>query len=182
MDWFSPLIKGGGIGIDGLGGAWCQHCKAYSLWIKDEMVYPLQIAAVQAHPDMPSDLKSDFEEARQILGKSPRGAAALLRLVIQKLMKELGQEGKDINKDIGELVKLGLPVRIQQALDAVRVIGNESVHPGMMNLQDTPEIADVLFELVNLIVDNQIAEPKRVNEIYNKLPANKLAGIKARDS
>ena len=88
-------------------------------------------------------------ESRTILDLSPRGAAALLRLCIQKLCKQLGQPGKNINDDIAALVKAGLDPKIQKALDIVRVIGNECVHPGTMDLRDDREIAAKLFVLVN---------------------------------
>ena len=50
-------------------------------------------------------MQADYQEAREIVNASPRGAAAILRFVIQTLKKELGEEGRDINSDIGELVK-----------------------------------------------------------------------------
>jgi hypothetical protein len=87
---------------------------------------------------MPDDLKRDYEEARAILNRSPRGAAALLRRAIQKLCMHLpGDESKDICVDIGAVVRKGLAERVQEALDAVRVIRNDAVHPGMIDLQTT---------------------------------------------
>ena len=107
----------------------CYNCKDIALWIHDRMVYPQRGEAPPANPDMTEDIRRDYDEASTILDLSPRGAAALIRLGIQKLCKELGQAGKNINDDIGALVKDGLDVRVQQALDAVRVIGNSAVHP-----------------------------------------------------
>ncbi len=145
------------------------------------MIYPSSGSAPFPHDELPDDLKGDYEEARRIVSASPRGAAALLRLVIQKLLVHLGEKGKDINADIGNLVKKGLPVELQQALDTVRVIGNESVHPGEIDLNDTPEIAHALFEVVNFIVDDRIAQPKKRAALYASLPAAKRKGIADRD-
>lgn len=58
------------------------------------MIYPGVSSAPLAAADMPEDVKRDFNEAREVVGKSPRSAAALLRLSIQKLCIYLGQPGK----------------------------------------------------------------------------------------
>lgn len=72
-------------------------------------------------------------------------------MVIQKLCIQLGEDGKDINKNIGSPAKKVLPPAVQKALDIVRVIGNESVHPGQIDLNDDPNITSKLVELVNII-------------------------------
>lgn len=131
---------------------------------------------------MPANIVADYEEARLIATASPRSAAALLRLCIQKLCKEIGEPGKNINDDIASLVSKGLPVIVQQALDIVRVIGNEQVHPGTLDLRDDPEIANELFGLVNFIVENQIAQPKAIKELFERLPEAKRKAIEQRDA
>ncbi|MBV4465809.1 DUF4145 domain-containing protein [Pseudomonas sp. SWRI79] len=84
---------------------------------------------------MPDDIRRDYDEASAILELSPRGAATLIRLGIQKPCKDLGQPGENINKDIGARVAGGLDARLQQTLDAVRVIGNNAVHPGQIEIR-----------------------------------------------
>lgn len=145
------------------------------------MIFPDTGGAPMPNNDLPEEIKADYEEARTILNKSPRGAAALLRLCIQKLCKDLGESGKDINKDIGNLVKKGLPIKVQQSLDIVRVIGNDAVHPGQMDLKDDVETATKLFVLTNFIAEVMITQPKEVEKLFNSLPKNKLDGIADRD-
>jgi hypothetical protein len=79
------------------------------------------------------------------------------------------------------LVKKGLNPLVQQSLDIVRVIGNEAVHPGVIDLKDDRDTALRLFELVNAIVEQMISHPKAVNEMYARLPEAKRKAIKARD-
>ncbi|MBY3067067.1 DUF4145 domain-containing protein [Rhizobium laguerreae] len=131
--------------------------------------------------DLPEDILRDYREASTILDLSPRGAAALMRLCIQKLCKHLGQPGENINADIKALVADGLDIRVQKALDAVRVIGNNAVHPGSMDLRDDRPTAESLFRLLNLIAEKTISEPKHVDEVYGLLPESARAAILARD-
>src|SRR5262249_43259654 len=126
----------------------CQRCKQYAHWQEGTLVFPFASTAPLPAADMPEKIKQDYLEARAILQLSPRGAAALLRLCVQKLMPALGESGNDINRDIKALVAKGLPVKIQMALDTVRVVGNEAVHPGHMDLRDDQATANALFGLV----------------------------------
>ena len=167
--------------VHNLSGSSCYNCKKLSIWIYDRLVFPQSGEAPQPNPDMPDDIRRDYDEASTILDQSPRGAAALIRLAIQKLCKELGQPGKNINDDIGALVKGGLDPRVQQALDAVRVIGNSAVHPGQIDLRDDRATAETLFKLLNLIVDKTISEPKHVAEVYASLPEGAVKAIEKRD-
>lgn len=160
----------------------CHACSKVAFWSADRLVFPTAKVAFKAHPDMPPDIARDFDEASAILQISPRGAAALLRLCVQKLCKELGEQGEDINADIGKLVGKGLNPTIQKALDVVRVVGNESVHPGSMDLRDDVATASALLKIVNVITEQMIAQPKMIDELFTGLPARKLAGIERRDS
>lgn len=164
--------------------ACCSYCKQTTIWLKAPglMIWPQDVSAAPLpNGDMPEDIQRDYTEARSIAVNSPRGAAALLRLAIQKLCKYLGEAGKNVNADIGNLVQKGLPIRIQQSLDIVRVTGNNAVHPGEMQLEEDPQTVSLLFQLVNLIVDNQISQPKAIQDLYSKLPQAAVDAIKKRD-
>lgn len=184
----SVLVSGGGRSLQttDVHIANCHHCRGRMVWFLDaesaHALYPTGIgSAPVAHVDMPENAKKDYLEARDIANSSPRGAAALLRLGLQKLCIHLGGAGKNINDDIAALVKNGLPVQIQQALDVVRVTGNNAVHPGELSLEDDPQIVQALFGLLNIIVDNRIAEPKRIAELYGALPEGARKAIEKRD-
>jgi hypothetical protein len=96
-------------------------------------------------------------------------------------MPHLGARGKDLNDDIKKLVAQGLEAPVQKALDICRVIGNEAVHPGQIDVNDSPQVAQSLFGLINLIVDDRIRRPKDVEDLYGKLPSSSLEQIEKRD-
>jgi hypothetical protein len=158
----------------------CQHCKEYTLWIDDKMFFPESGNSPFPNPEMPESVKKLYLEASSIFTKSPRGAAALLRLAIQILCKELGEEGKNINIDIANLVKKGLPEIVQQSLDLVRVTGNDAVHPGQIDTDDQDTVIK-MFDLINIIIEYMLALPKKVSGLYSLLPTEKLDAIKNRD-
>lgn len=159
----------------------CTHCEKSSLWVKDKMHYPDTGNAPFPNNEMPERVKELYLEAASIANKSPRGAAALLRLAIQYLCTELGEKGNKINDDIASLVRKGLPEIVQQSLDIVRVTGNDAVHPGQIDTDDI-EVVSKLFELINVIVEYQIALPNKVSGLFSALPTGKLKGIENRDS
>lgn len=146
------------------------------------MIFPNTGQVDQPNEDLPESVRKDYQEAADIVSRSPRGAAALLRLAIQKLCDELVEDEGDLNIKIGKLVKRGLNKKIQQALDIVRVVGNNAVHPGQIDLDDRPEIAHQLFVLVNMIAQQMITEPAEVDVMFESLPARAKESVQNRDS
>jgi hypothetical protein len=162
--------------------ALCQSCNRDVVFIDGKLAKPTASEAPPAAPDLPTALQSEYAEAAAIFPASPRGSAALLRLAVQKLLPLLGATKRDINDQIGELVAAGtIPVRVQQALDALRVIGNEAVHPGTIDLNDDTSVALGLFKLLNFIVEKAITEPAHAEEIYAMIPQGKRDAIARRD-
>ena len=164
-----------------VGIATCYNCKKKVIWVNNHYVYP-DIAAVEANPDMPESVKQLYNEAGLIYNKSPRAACALLRLAVDKLCNELGETDRDINNNIGALVKKGLPQSVQQALDVVRVVGNKAVHPGQIAFDvDDEATATMLMRLLNMIVDRMITEPNEIDSLYQGLPKSVRESIDKRD-
>lgn len=160
--------------------SFCTHCKCFSIWYQSKMIYPDFSGIEPPNKDLGDEIIRDYEEAASILQKSPRGAAALLRLAIQKLCIELSGK-KSLNDAIAELVKQGLSQKVQQSMDSLRVIGNEAVHPGQLDLRDDVETAEALFRLLNFIAEKMITEPREIDAIYEKIPEEQKEQIKQRD-
>ena len=76
----------------------------------------------------------------------------------------------------------GLPEKVQKALDTVRVVGNNAVHPGQLNIKDDRQTAMALFDLINIVVETMIVQPRKVNELYGRLPPTAVEQINRRDN
>lgn len=133
------------------------------------------------YKDLPEDIQNDYNEAALIFEVSPRGAAALLRLCIQKLCHNHFDKKIKIDAAIKQL-NIGTSNKdFIKALDIVRVTGNEAVHPpGKMDLKDDHDTVKSLFELVNYIAGN-IVQSEKIKKQYDSLPSEKLKGITDRD-
>ena len=168
------------IGDDSVKVSLCSHCEAPTLWTAEKIIYPLTGMFPPANNDLPDNVKAVYDEASAIANQSPRAAAALLRLALQVLLEHIGRTG-NLNTNIKKLVKEGLDPQIQQALDIVRVTGNNAVHPGEI-IFDDPTNVHTLFQLINVIANTLITQPKQTQELYDNLPEDARKAIEKRDS
>lgn len=143
----------------------CTQCRNYALWINDKIIYPAPSLAPWPSNDMPLNVKEDYLEARNIVNASPRAAAAIMRVSLQKLMRYLGEKGKNMDLDISSLARKGLPERFRDAFWAVRAAGPKKVAPGKIDLADDVETAVALFNLVNVLVESTIS-PQRIFTVF----------------
>ncbi len=164
--------------------AQCLNCKNISVWVDKKMVYPLELTAPSANEHMPPEVKKIYDEARSISNLSPRAAAALLRVALEKLTEYLGEKKGNLNTRIKNLKQRDLPEKVIKSLDILRVNGNEGAHAGQIDLEnkDNSNIVAGLFRLVNIVVRNTIEEDKEVDTFYKALPEDKKEGIKNRDN
>ncbi|WP_414877009.1 DUF4145 domain-containing protein [Pseudomonas sp. IT-196MI5] len=147
------------------------------------MIYPDSTCAPLPTPDMPEDVKADYVEAAAIFTRSPRAAAALLRLALQKLCIHLGEKGDKIDVDIRELAKKHvLPQRLINVADTVRITGNNAVHPGEMAAEDVDLVASKMFLMINLIVVKGITEPRELDALYKITPEGARAAAEKKDA
>lgn len=178
--------------------ALCSCCNLTSLWrvtryqdngqygrvdSSGELIFPDNGIAALPEEDMPEDVKNDYIEATRIFNRSPRGAAALLRLGLQKLCKHLGEDGKNINTDIRNLASKNiLPPMVVKVADTVRITGNNAVHPGQMSDEDFDQVASKMFDLLNFIVRKGISEPKELETLYHLTPEGPRKDAEAKDA
>ncbi len=63
----------------------CKHCENVSIWKLEKMIYPISGNVELPNEDMSINVNEDYNEAKEIINLSPRGASALLGLGLQKL-------------------------------------------------------------------------------------------------
>ena len=153
----------------------CENCRKIAVWHNDEMVYPIACPVDEPNSDMPENVKTRYIEAAGVVALSPISAAALLRLALQLLLSEiLGDESSgNIFVDIGELKKRHIDSSLIKAIDIIRISGNESVHPGTLDLSENKDDALYLFDLLNMICDQFFTQPRKMQEMYEKMPESK---------
>lgn len=175
----------------------CACCANESIWITrtsrddpfglankmGDMIYPSSRIVVFPDSDMPDDVKREYEEAASVFNKSPRAAAALLRLGLQRLCRHLGEPGDNLNDDIRSLAQKNvLPPLIVHVADTVRITGNNSVHPGEMSEADIDHVASKMFDLLNIIVRKGISEPKELKALYEMTPEGARISAEEKDA
>jgi hypothetical protein len=121
----------------------CYSCKGFAIWERDRLVFPIR---GKEPPDIiEGDFKEviegdfteieedktadDIQEATAILNRSPRGATALIRICIRKMMPLLEQSGKNLHDNISSLVGKGLEFEIQQSMDLRQVLRQNPLKP-----------------------------------------------------
>ena len=128
----------------------CHSCSGFALWVGDRLVFPINVDKT------PALVEEDFEEAAAILNKSPRGAIALMRVCIQKLMPLLKQDGENLNDTMSSLVRKGLEVEIQQAMEVLQVLGNDPVQPTSLDTQEDKEMALRFVDSLKAILERRM--------------------------
>ena len=157
----------------------CERCRGLSIWMAGKMVYPLKPNAPEAHKEMPKDVKEIYEEARLVEPFSKRAAAALLRVSLEKLTEVLGEKKGSLHTRIAKLKKKGLSDEVIEALEIVHITASEvGSHAGVIDLEnkDTPDIVNTLFDIVNFIVREVIAEPEKREKLREYVEEEKEEG------
>jgi Domain of unknown function (DUF4145) len=148
----------------------CTACDEVAIWVADKLVHPSVMADLEVNPDIPDELKPDVEEAARIIDISPKAASALLRLCVQRIIMGVAEKSASLNEAVGVLAEKGLDSQIQRALAIVRVTGSGAVSPGQIYSGDDRHTALTLFNLVNLITNAMITQPRLIGRLLENLP------------
>lgn len=172
----------------------CYSCHSGSVWRGSELIYPAMNTLPAAHADMPVVARQLFNEARDVAPKSPRAGAALARAALEQLLKEIRPEASgslderiaSLHEDVGTELWAGLTV--------IRHLGNKALHGAdgddvvvALVLDEDTSTLDLLFEIINQLVDELLTRPRRTRALFEKLPDNvaaaalKKAGIELPD-
>lgn len=167
--------------------SFCDYCHNFALRKEKtkEIIRPNIVTAPLPNEDMPDDVKELYEEARQVSHLSPRAAAALLRVSLEKLTAHLWETEWKLNTRIWNLKKQWLPDSVIQSLDILRITANEWwSHSWEIDLTwaDNQDTVNKLFFLVNFIVEKTITDPKEIAQMYWELPEDKIKWIQNRDA
>ena len=153
----------------------CVSCNEYCIWNNQgNILYPLkdwQIPPPNMY--MEDDVRKDYIEAASIFLLSPRGACALLRLALQKLLKQIW-ESWNIATDLHSLItKNVLSKHVLKAIDVTRYFWNEAVHPWILRIEDNPQLALTLFFLINTITYQCLELPEEMSALHEIIPEEK---------
>lgn len=161
------------------------HCQVLALWLdSDDKLRPSGHGPRLVYPQMgirhppeeglePQEIKL-YEEAASVAPASPRAACALVRVLLEALLKRnLVAAGHPIQGDKGwdkplvDLIdmavkELPLSASLMDGLTAIRNRGNSAVHdPYGLTDEARAEELPLLFQAVDDLVDDLHTKPKR---------------------
>ncbi len=153
-----------------------EQCKALSLWIEHptaagsetELVYPhagVRIPPAEGLEDNETQL---YEEAAAVARISPRAASALVRVLLEALLKRhLAAADRPVkDKRLEELIDqavehLALSPTLKKGLTAIRKRGNATMHdPYGLTDQTRSQELPRLFQAVDQLVDELHVTPQ----------------------
>jgi hypothetical protein len=155
--------------------AFCQHCGGFTLWLGDAMIYPQVGGAPPPHEEMPPRIRKLYEEARGVLPASPRASAALLRVALEGLLEEAGYRQGRLADRLEKAREDGnLSASTYKLAETLRYAGNAAAHYEPWKIdpsqgEEDREMVYYLFDFVNKVTEELVAEPRRVEEMVRKI-------------
>ncbi|MBG6095960.1 DUF4145 domain-containing protein [Nocardioides luteus] len=129
-----------------------------------EMVYP-NPSPRELHETVPDAIRSLYGEASTCeQAGALRAAGVMYRAAVEELVKERGATGQNLYARIEDLKTKGLDGDLVDDLHEARMLGNDSIHDGLV--YSAEEVADVanLIEEATITLYVQPAEKKAMRE------------------
>lgn len=121
---------------------------------------------------IPQQIRDDYEEASQIIDKSPKAAATLLRRCLQGMIRDFwGVSEKRLIDEINAIKDKVTPSQ-WKAIDGLRHIGNIGAHMEKdVNLivDVTPDEATKLLKLIELLLEKWYISRHEEEELYDSI-------------
>lgn len=139
------------------------------------LIYPFNSSIdIEPNDDMENEDKALFNEARDIFDRSPKASGALLRSVLESILRKHFSE-KHSDHTLGKIlkdqdVKDILGEDILKLCEAIKLVGNESSHSALLIYKDEDKRdVKLLFELINLVVDEIISKPTKKQKLLDNV-------------
>ena len=136
-------------------------------------IYP-RTSTIEWFPneDMSEEEKQLFNEAKDIFDISPKAADALLRSVIERILRDKYPEysrsclGTILGKDE---VKNELDSELIGLCNTCKLIGNDATHSSLIIYEDeSKDQVELLFKLINAIAYKLLSQPREYKELLDK--------------
>jgi hypothetical protein len=135
----------------------CSNCNNAVYAIEDEIIYPS--TRTDASPDLPPEVRENFNEALSSLNaNNPKAAVLMTRSALQAATREQGATGASLAAEIDDLATNNkLPKSLQDWSHELRDGGNLAAHPEpdkRIQIQDAEELvslAEAIFQYLYVI-------------------------------
>ena len=134
-------------------------------------IYPQNV--YRHFPDyIPQQIRDDYEEASQIIDKSPKAAATLLRRCLQGMIRDFwGVSEKRLIDEINAIKDKVTPSQ-WKAIDGLRHIGNIGAHmekDANLIVDVTSDEATKLLKLIELLLEKWYISRQEEEELYDSI-------------
>lgn len=150
----------------------CEVCQGTSIYDANTgmKIHPTNSSIKEPNNDMPKNIKDLYNEASSVFELSPRSSLAIIRLALDLLCIELGAKEQDnlFNKVEWLYNENVIDAELKELAHGVRGLGNGAVHPRNIDEEINKNDAIIVFELLNIIVEEKITKENRKNELVNR--------------
>ena len=155
----------------GVSVATCTSCNSVSLWLQVDdhpMIWPPRRGGVPPHPDMPTAVRTIYNEST--VSRQPQPALSLSpdapgpRSATRGLLSRRGQPERHHRGRGGKWP----PAAGNQSDGCAAFNGNASIHE--LNREDTAKTVASLAQILNLVVERLITEPRQFQAMHDALP------------